>query len=40
MKHIKRINKILQIVQIGLSIILAVMMLKGIKMFFIMLKGG
>jgi len=40
MKNFKRANKFLRIVQIVLAIVLAFMMLKGVKMFFIIAKGG
>jgi hypothetical protein len=40
MNQIKRVNKFLRIVQAILAVVLAVMMLKGVKMFFLLMKGG
>jgi hypothetical protein len=39
-KSIKQLGSFLQIVQILLAIIIAGMMFKGIKMLFILAKGG
>ena len=40
MKNFKRISKILHYLQIGLAIILMIMILKGLKLFSVLLKGG
>jgi hypothetical protein len=40
MKNFKRISKILQYLQIGLAIILMIMIFKGLKIFFLLMKGG
>lgn len=40
MKYFKRITKILQYVQIGLAIVLMIMLLKGLKIMYALMKGG
>jgi hypothetical protein len=40
MHPIKRINTFLRIVQVILAIVLALMMLKGVKIFFMLMKVG
>ena len=40
MKNFKQITKILQYLQIGLAIVLMIMMLKGLKIISMLIKGG
>ena len=40
MNPIKRINKLLRIVQVLLAVIVTYMFFKGLKMFFLLMKGG
>jgi hypothetical protein len=40
MKNFKQITKILQYLQIGLAIVLMIMMLKGLKIISMLMKGG